>query len=403
MSDIARVNFKDYKLKCKLNWYDNDNKALPVKMFTYQLTQYTPSVYAEITIILPSDKLIEFKTIENLDLKNRKVEIWFEEELYYFHINKSFFPGPFKFSVITYSVETLGLTHMEGPTKDLVDAKIIKLKCIDSVFYNMTLNENFASFGKTTISSVVNKLVSNNGGKAKKIVNTDHAFIWLQTAMTDYNMIRSLLPYSRSSSGGLMYNFFMFNEECYFAPISEGKKKAVRLSIDNIKSNFHIIKNEDYKFIIEQYGNADSFYCSSKGFDNFEQTKPTKMSKMAYDEKNKGNKQHQGIATKYISTALDDKRLHEIYISNVRHRIFTFSKILYLNTEAYPDLTPIDSVEIVNESAGQKKAYDGIYYIASIKYIYGESPSRPMKPQMELVLCSETDITGIENPEGSAT
>lgn len=401
MSDFTPFNFKEYNLKCKLNWYDNNNKSLPVKLFTYQLTQYTPSVYAEISVMIPHDKLNDFKTIENLEIKNRKVEVWFEEELYHNVLNKNFFPGPFKFCVVSYDIINLGLTQAE--TEDNYSyTKIITLKCVDSVFYNMTLNENFASFGKTTISSIVNKLIINNGGKIKKITNTDYAFIWLQTALTDYKMIRSLLPYSRSSNGDVLYNFFMFNEEAYFAPISEGKKQPFQLLVDNIKSDSFNIGNEDYKMLVEQYGNSDNFYCSSKGFDDFEQTKPTKMKKQSYDSSNKGNKQHTGVATKYISTALDDKILHEIYLTNVRHRLYTFSKMLQLTTNAYPDITPLDCVEIVNEIDGEKRNYDGIYYVASIKYIYGESNSKPNSPVMELILCSDTDTIGKDKTEGAA-
>ena len=117
--------------------------------------------------------------------------------------------------------------------------------------------------------------------------NSDYAYTWLQTAMTDYNMIRSLLPYSRSSSGNLMYNFFMFNEECYFSPISEGKLQPVALYIDNQKNAPALVKDDSFKYLIEQYGSSDNLYCAGRGFENFNQTKPTKMTKQSYDKSNK--------------------------------------------------------------------------------------------------------------------
>jgi len=402
MSTVSPYKFKDYKIRCKLSWYDNSNKSIPVKLFTYQLTQYTPSVYAEIAIIIQSEKVTDFKVIENLEIKDRKIELWFEDELYYTPLKKSCFPGPFKFCVVSYTMTNINLTHAELNDENYTDAKMIILQCIDSVFYKMTLNEKFASFGKVNTSSVVEKLVSNNGGKIKKLVNSDYAYTWLQTAMTDYNMIRSILPYSRSSSGNLMYNFFMFNEECYFTPINEGKIQPVALYIDNQKNAPAIVKDDSFKYLIEQYGSSDNLYCAGRGFDDFKQTKPTKMNKQSYDKNNKGNKQHKGIGTKYINTALEDKTLQEIYISNIRHRIYTFSRMLSLTVSAYPDITPIDCIEIYNETDGKTKIYDGIFYVASVKYIYGESHSRPFAPMMHLVLCSETDIAGMENPEGSA-
>lgn len=402
MSSITPIKFKNYSIKSKLAWYNNSSKAIPVKFFTYQLTQFTPSVYAEITIIIPSEKAIEFKNIENLAIKDRKIEVWFEDELYYIPLKKKFFPGPFKFCVTSYNISNINLTHVELNDSNYIDAKMITMQCIDSVFYQMTLDEKFASFGKVTTSDVVKKLVTNNGGKIKKIIESDYSFKWLQTAITDYNMIRSLLPYSRSSSGNLMYNFFMFNEECYFAPISEGKLQSVSLYIDNQKNAPTIVKDDSFKYLVEQYGSADNLYCSGRGFDDFGQTKPTKMVKQSYDKSNKGNKQHKGIATKYINTSLEDKTLQEIYISNLRHRLYTFSRMLTMTLSAYPDITPIDCIEIYNEKDGKTKIYDGIFYVVSVRYFYGESHSKPISPMMQLILSSETDVTGNEKIEGSA-
>ena len=80
-----------------------------------------------------------------------------------------------------------------------------------SLYLEMTQNDRMESYGKVEISKIINKIVSRNGGKMKLNVNTDYPFYWLQTQMTDYEMIRSLLPYARSGSKELNYVFFLYN------------------------------------------------------------------------------------------------------------------------------------------------------------------------------------------------
>lgn len=404
MSDSSIYNFKHYNLKCKTSWFsNNDGSGIPVKMFSYHLSQYTPSVYAEVILTIDLEKFDDFKTIEQLEIKNRTIEVYFEPELYYPLMKKNYFAGPYKFCVVSYDIQNLKLTNIEL-NKKVDSAKIITLKCIDATFYKMTLNENYNSFGKINISDIIKKLVTNNGGKANTIIDTNYAYRWLQTGITDYDMIRTMLPYAKANNGNLLYTFFMLNNEAYFAPIATGKKTPVSLSVDNVRNLKTSVNDDSYKYMIEKYGNKDKLYCAHHGYNNFEQVNPVTMTNEAYSNSKIGNKQHKGVGTKYINTVFEDKTLQEIYISNIRHRIYTFSKMLELDAFSIPDITPINCIEIINEKSNNKSSvYDGIYYVASIKYTYGESPNRFINPTMHLVLCSELDVKGMESPEGSAS
>ncbi|HOB26243.1 MAG TPA: hypothetical protein PKG93_03765 [Bacilli bacterium] len=483
------VEYFDYFItKANLSWYNHN--PVVVKTFSYHLSQYTPSVYAEILLIINSDYFEDFKNIENFSIKDRIIEVWFENELYSLKHNSKFFSGPFKFCVVNYEVVNFDITEMDIEYSDINSGKLINLKCVDPVFYNMQLSEKFESYGKTSISEIVRKIVSRNGGKINKLVPTDFDYNWLQTQLTDYEMIRSMLPYARSTNGELLYNFFMFNNEAYFAPITQSLKTPYLIKLDMIKNSKELVYITDFKSLIEKYGSRDNLIHFNRGYNNFKGFKPDSMPKQSYiglRPKKKGfgglgdllggftdfgnisnlmggfsglnlisqelinksdllditpnytdiiqdysnldlenleslkqnisdlvpnqdafnpkarisdKKQHKGLASQYITSSIDEEELQEIYISNLRHRVYTFGKLVDTFAEIIPELTPLNCVEIISQENGKAKDLNGIYYIASITYSYGMTNTHPYQPYMHMVLCSELDSKGMENPEG---
>jgi len=92
--------------------------------------------------------------------------------------------------------------------------------------------------------------------------------------------------------------------------------------------------------------------------------------------------------------------LQKIYVSNLRHRVYTFGKLVDTLAEIIPELTPLNCIEILSQKDGKTKDLDGLYYIASITYSYGMTNMHPYQPHMHMILCSELDSEGMENPEG---
>ena len=73
-----------------------------------------------------------------------------------------------------------------------------------------------------TISDCVNYILTQHNAKAKHIDKTTVSFNWLQSNMTDYEFIRSVLAYCNPSG----YHFYCNNEEGFFKPIGTGSGEA---------------------------------------------------------------------------------------------------------------------------------------------------------------------------------
>jgi len=394
------VQYFDYFItRARLSWFNHN--PVVVKSFSYNLSQYTPSVYAEILLMINADYFEDFKNIEKLPIKDRIVEVWFEDELYSLKHNNKFFSGPFRFCVINYEVTKFQITEMDIEYSDINSGKLISLKCVDPVFYVMQLDEKYESYGKTTISEIVNKLVSRNGGKVNRIEPTSYSYNWLQAQLTDYEMIRSLLPYAKSTSGDLLYTFFMFNEEAYFAPITQSLKTPYTVKLDMIKNSKEIVYSTDFKSLIEKYGSKEHLLHFNRGYNDFKSFTPDSMTRQSYlNSKSSIRKQHKGFASQYITGSIDEEELQKIYISNLRHRVYTFGKLVDTFAEIIPELTPLNCLEIISQEDGKTKDLDGLYYIASVTYNYGMTNVHPYQPYMHMVLCSELDSEGMESPEG---
>ena len=207
MTVINVAPFKPYTLKAKLSWYNKN--PVNIKIYNYILTQYTPSVFANIYLVVNESDFIDFKQIDLLAIEDRTLEIWFEPELYSNALKKSFNSGPFKYCVIQYTYSNLPPDFVDVSSPKNESARYIKLMCVDRAFYKMTLNQRSSSYGKSTTADVVSNIIQRYGAKAKKIVQSNYSFRWLQPQLTDYQMIRSILPYSQAVNNDLLYTFFI--------------------------------------------------------------------------------------------------------------------------------------------------------------------------------------------------
>ena len=229
---MAIAEYSYFKTKTKLSWMSSNPHN--IYSFNYTLTQYTPSVFAKILIAIKKDDYEDFCSVKKLPIEKRYLEIWVENELYNEQAQKSLFSGPWKFVMLDFRCVQIYASEIATDLDDFAETVIVEASCVDRVFYKMTLEHKSRSFGKIKISDLVTQLVTENGGTVKTLVETDYSYRWLQSKMTDYEMIRSLIPFSRSSDNDLVYHFFMYNEKAYFAPIGS----------DSLIKNKYLLKFE---------------------------------------------------------------------------------------------------------------------------------------------------------------
>lgn len=387
--------YSDFKIKAKFSWY---SKTVTVRYFSYMLAQYLPTVYAVLFIYIDKLDFNDFKAIDNLPLANRRVELWFEPSLQ--HNNKEYFSGNYKFICTNMDYQNAGLVDMVVDENTKPGAGyFITLHCIDRVYYNMTLNKKYNGFPNQNISSVIRKITTDNGGTIGEIIETDYKYNWIQAQMTDADMIRSLLPYARSTNNELLYDITFFNEKCYFVPVTHGFNTSEKIIIDFDKANTVNYNISDNKSAIERYTSVDNLYCINHGYDNFEYVKADKISKQAYIANKNIPKQHSGVGTQYINTAFEDKTLQAIYSANLRQRMLMFNVMLEMSISAIPDIMCYNVIEMINQIKGTRQVLDNLYYIIAIKYEY-YNLNTPKTPVMHLCLSSEFDYSGTESAEG---
>jgi hypothetical protein len=395
-------HFKDYVIYTNLSWYSS-NTPLKVLNFRYTLSQYTPSIYASIDIILTPNEFFKFKKIDSIEILNRDLEVWFVPELKNDYDKTSYFSGPFKLIVASYKIKDIPKYFKGDPiSKQVETSKLVTLQCVDKVFYSMTLTKKFRSFRNTLASDVVQSIISENGGNPKAIESTDYKFTWLQAQMTDYTMVRSLIPYSKTSDNKTCFTFFMHNNDGYFSYIGSGNKKPHLIKIDKQMQEPSVVSNEDLKLLIEKFGIKNSLKVSHHGFSNFKTYSPDSISLLSYTGQNSDWKQHDSTGSNFLMNTIENDHLIKNYISNLRHRVNTFSRIITVNLLAIPDITPLDTIELDHTFNGQTRPFENIYYVGAVSYYYpGNTGSLNILPSMVLYLLSETDSMSVMSPEGA--
>lgn len=392
--------FKDYSLYTKLSWYSNEN--INLINFSYTLSQYLPSIYATVEIVLTPKEFLKFKKIDSLEISDRELEVWFLPELKIEYEKKSYFSGPYKLIALTYEINDIPKYFKSKSSNEVEINKHIIIHCVDKVFYKMTLFKKYKSYRNMLASDVVSKIVSDNGGTIKKIDDTDYKFTWLQAQMTDYKMIRSLLPYSKTADNKTCFTFFMLNEEAYFSYIGSGKKEPHVLKIDRQMQNSSINSNKDYKILIEKLGSQESLKISNHGFSNFKTYSSDPINTLAYEGKSSDFNQHKNEGSTFLMNSIEDEQLMKNYTTNLRHRINTFSRTLNINSLAIPDIIPLDYIKVDQTIKDKMGPFENIYYVGSITYKYpGNSGNLNILPSMNLYLLSETDSFSNKSPEGA--
>ena len=154
------------------------------------------------------------------------------------------------------------------------------------------------------------------------------------------------------------------------------------------------------KPLIEKFGGITSLQAINSGYTNFQSVTPDKMNRQNYIKNRKDVNQHSSNYVNFINHAIDYQELEKIYISNLRQRLHTFSRIVTLETAAIPDLTPFKSIELISQYKGNIKELDGLFYIADIEYNYISLQNATNNATMTLYLISEVDSYGMNEPEG---
>lgn len=394
------MRFAQYDITCKLSWVENE--IFDVAQFRYMLTQYHGTIWAEIKMLVDEGIIDDVRNIEMKGTKNRLIELNFTK-LYDNVLNKSYFKGPYKLMVYSYKMEDTNSQITAGYKKQ----SLVTFRCIDEVYYKMTLDQKSTSYSNMKISDVVKKIVSKNGGIIDNnlIKETDISKTWCEETINDFKTIKGLLPYSKSTNGETLYTFFMLNNKAYFAPITSGTTSEIKLNTSDIMNKSMQINNDHYQRLIDLYGNKDKVKITSFGYINDKIIRPNPSKISFFSENAKNASSSVGDAETMIISCSDDDDIKQNYIDNLYSRAHVFRKIVNIKTIAIPDLTPLNSIEILpgeNKNIGNSNIYNGVYSIISVEYIYNNTYNTDQFPIMNLVLCTDTEDKGQEKTSGQS-
>lgn len=85
------------------------------------------------------------------------------------------------------------------------------MKCVDPVWYSMQQEAKIGVFSRSKfpkLSDCIKHIFKQHGSTDKYIADTNVSFNWLQSNMTDYELIRSILAYCNPPG----FHFYCNNE-----------------------------------------------------------------------------------------------------------------------------------------------------------------------------------------------
>lgn len=399
---------KPYKMFIAFPWLETESKKIPVTDFEYTLTQYTPSVYAKVTCLVPADLMKKFDDIKTKKVQERTCRIDAIGAggggLTRVDDNYSMFSGPWYFTVLKYDIKPCKITPYEGEvpinaTNDNGNGMgmhyYITLECIDRVWFSMSVGERNFIYKDSTISDVVKTITKRHDG-IPKIVDTVEKYDWKQYDKTDYYMIRNLIAFARSEKKEFAYTFYCFNNEVIFQPMARSEEYPVKIyghSISNMDMNKDTQNNED---LIEMMGGKDDLNIKDSSFKGFRATIPNPIDKQS----NKG-KVYDGDSIRSLHISIEEPVFKEIFISSFRKRILSLKKVISINTFLDTNITPMNVIEIIDQTNDQIGLLDGKFYVLSVTHHIPQSTEYPFIPYTQLIISTDAEDKGLKEEEAS--
>lgn len=398
MQQVGQTLYKPFRLFSKLSWTKPKNtEAFHVVSFKYSLALCFPSVYSKLVIMVPAEQKKEIIECKKLDPLDRKVSVFSIPEIEMLDGSAKLFSGPWNFMLYDFKeYDTTRSMSMIYSLPDRIQPKnytLFSMDLIDPLFYSLYRStSNSRSFGNIKISDVVSTVISPHG-KIKLLEKTKEKYKWCQAPnISDYNFIRSLLPYSRSDKGNINYHFFCYNQEAYFASIGSEPPLKTRIVLPN-ETRSESYKAVSGELIAERFISEKNVHIMDSGFVEKPENKNPKKDNL---NTNNGGIYKSDSST-LIRTAIEDPVLQEIYVSNLRKRTMMINRCISTYNSVITDYTPLSMIQVINNNEDQRNVNDGNYYIMFLENNFGYNESYPYIAYCRLAMCSESDIVGRES------
>ena len=359
----TNVKYKPFKTFVSLSW---DGKPRIVHKFTHSLTQYTPSSYAEITMVYPKKDINTFLAIEQTPIVSRAVSVscitqgFGANTIYDNDASSKIFGGPWKLICVDYSMNPAPASMITDEIDTTpTESYIIVLKCVDRVWYSMTLEEKFGTFSPKTyknISDCVRYILNTHRAKGMEVDDNNVSFPWSQSKMTDYQFIRSILAYCNPPG----FHFFCNNEIGYFKPIGTAGCIPGEIEINlqgRSVSNLVSTVNKQY---LEKISDGPMVVPFGEGFDD--DTHETQQANPL------GGSGKSGGGMRYINFAIDNPAIKKAFAANINFRTRMFGRVVKLKTFLMTDYNPLYTVKLKNNAPEKYPTLaSGEYYVVSLK------------------------------------
>lgn len=378
----TNAHYKPFKTFVSLSW---DPKPRMVHTFTHTLAQYLPSSYAEISFVYPKKDISKFLEIEKTPIVERAVLVscitdgYGPNTIYDKALKTKIFGGPWKLVCMHYNTNPAPASMMMDeidPTPE--ESYVITMKCVDRVWYSMTQEEKFGVFSRRQYKSIhdcVEYILDQHKASKKEIEKTNVSFNWLQSKMTDYEFIRSVLAYCNPPG----FHFFCNNETGYFKPIGiDGcipGEIEINLQGRNVDSLVSIIN----KHYLEKISDGPIVVPFGEGLND-----NTHHERMAVPMGGPGKSSG---GQRYIPLSIDSPAIKEAFSANVNFRTRMFGRVAKLKTFLLTDYTPLNTIKVVNNAKDKYPNFaSGEYFIISLKHIIGFNATWPFVPHTWIVI-----------------
>lgn len=389
-NDIAPTlneRYKTFRTYTRLSW---DSEPRMVHKFTHSLTQYTPSAYAELEVIYPKSQINNFLEVESIPIISRALTVSCVTEGYgpntlYDRVNqKKIFGGPWRLICNNYSVQPIPSSSLANETNPLPEeAYLVKLQCVDRVWYSMTQEEKIGVFSKkqyNTISDCVRYILNTHQARSTEIEDTAVSFNWVQSKMTDYEFVRSVLAYANPPG----FHFFCNNEIGYFKPIGSVGCIPETITVDIRGTSCDNLVSIVNKQFLEKVSDGAIIVPYGEGLNDSDHIERD-ANPLGGSSPNSGGK-------RYIKFSIDNEAIKQAFSANVSFRTKMFGRIAKLRTSLMTDYDPLYTIKVTNNNTDKYPAFtSGEYYVVSLKNTIGWNSTYPCIPHCWIVMAKGGD------------
>lgn len=378
---MSLERYKIFRTYASLSW---DTKPRIVYKFSHTLTQYLPSAYAEIYMSYPKSEINTFLKIEEIPIVSRALTVscitdgFGPNTLYNNFEHRRLFGGPWRLIVNDYQVVPMPQTMLADENNpEPTESYLVILKCVDRVWYSMTQEEKFGVYSRRqfqSISDCVRQILKTHQARGMEVDDTTVSFNWLQSKMTDYEFIRSVLAYCNPPG----FHFFCNNEVGYFKPIGT-VGSAGTINVDIRGTQVDTLMTTINKQYLEKVSDGAVIVPYGEGLND--------SAHVQREAVPMGGAGTEGGGKKYIKFSIDNEAIKQAFSANVSFRTRMFGRITKLKTTLMTDFNPLYTLHLANNAPDKYPSLSsGDYYIVSIKNIIGWNISWPEVPHSWVVL-----------------